>query len=415
MKKVSRNVLNSEKMIASLDQGDLNHANRYFKKALADDDAETLLSLAQYLESIGFLPQAKEIYLQELASYPEVAINLAQIAAEDGQLEEAFGYLDRISSEEENYLSALMVMADLYDMEGLSDVARGKMLEAWQISEEPLVLFGLAELDYQLANYDQAIKEYAQLDNREILEATGISTYQRIGRAYAGLGKFEAAVEFLEKAVQIEYDDATVFELASILYDQEDYQKANLYFKQLDTMNPDFEGYEYVYALSLHAEHKIEEALKLAQQGLSKNEFDSRLLLLASQLSYENHDSRTAEKYLLSAKDLAEDLEDVLMRLSNLYLEEERYPDVLALEQEDIDSVLTKWNLAKAYQALDREEEALEHFQAIAEDLKDNPEFLQDYAYILREFGYRDQARQIAQHYLELIPDDMNMAEFLED
>ncbi|WP_019793539.1 tetratricopeptide repeat protein, partial [Streptococcus sobrinus] len=299
--------------------------------------------------------------------------------------------------------------------EGLSDVARGKMLEAWQISEEPLVLFGLAELDYQLANYDQAIKEYAQLDNREILEATGISTYQRIGRAYAGLGKFEAAVEFLEKAVQIEYDDATVFELASILYDQEDYQKANLYFKQLDTMNPDFEGYEYVYALSLHAEHKIEEALKLAQQGLSKNEFDSRLLLLASQLSYENHDSRTAEKYLLSAKDLAEDLEDVLMRLSNLYLEEERYPDVLALEQEDIDSVLTKWNLAKAYQALDREEEALEHFQAIAEDLKDNPEFLQDYAYILREFGYRDQARQIAQHYLELIPDDMNMAEFLED
>ena len=103
------------------------------------------------------------------------------------------------------------------------------------------------------------------------------------------------------------------------------------------------------------------------------------------------------------------------MRLSNLYLEEERYPDVLTLEQEDIDSVLTKWNLAKAYQALDREEEALEHFQAIAEDLKDNPEFLQDYAYILREFGYRDQARQIAQHYLELIPDDMNMAEFLED
>ncbi|WP_032795520.1 tetratricopeptide repeat protein, partial [Streptococcus sobrinus] len=311
-------MLNSEKMIASLDQGDLNHANRYLKKALADDDAETLLSLAQYLESIGFLPQAKEIYLQELASYPEVAINLAQIAAEDGQLEEAFGYLDRISPEDENYLSALMVMADLYDMEGLSDVAREKMLEAWQISEEPLVLFGLAELDYQLANYDQAIKEYAQLDNREILEATGISTYQRIGRAYAGLGKFEAAVEFLEKAVQIEYDDATVFELASILYDQEDYQKANLYFKQLDTMNPDFEGYEYVYALSLHAEHKIEEALKLAQQGLSKNEFDSRLLLLASQLSYENHDSRTAEKYLLSAKDLAEDLEDVLMRLSNL-------------------------------------------------------------------------------------------------
>ncbi|WP_165329132.1 tetratricopeptide repeat protein [Streptococcus tangpeifui] len=406
-------MLNSEKMIASLDQGDLEHANKYFKRALAQDDAETLLSLAQYLESIGFLPQAKEIYLQELAAYPEVAINLAQIAAEDGEIEEAFGYLDTIDPEDPNYLSALMVMADLYDIEGLTDVAREKMLEASQISEEPLIIFGLAELDYQLGNFDQAIKEYAQLDNREILGTTGVSTYQRIGRAYASLGKFEAAVEFLEKAVQIEYEDATVFELATILYDQEEYQKANLYFKQLDTMNPDFEGYEYVYALSLHEEHKIEEALKLVQQGLSKNEFDSQLLLLASQLSYENHDSKAAETYLLSAKDLAEDLEDVLMRLSNLYLEEERYQGVLALEQEDIDSVLTKWNLAKAYQALDQEEEALEHFQAIADDLKDNPEFLQDYAYILREFGYRDQARQIVQHYLELVPDDMNMAEFL--
>ena len=49
-------------------------------------------------------------------------------------------------------------------------------------------------------------------------------------------------------------------------------KKANVYFKQLDTMNPDFEGYEYVYAQSLHEENKTEEALRLVQKGLSKNE-----------------------------------------------------------------------------------------------------------------------------------------------
>ena len=95
------------------------------------------MELAEYLESIGFLPQAREIYLQERESYPEVNINLAQIATEDGDIEGAFLYLDAISPESEAYLSALLVMADIYDMEGLTDVAREKLLLASKISDDP--------------------------------------------------------------------------------------------------------------------------------------------------------------------------------------------------------------------------------------------------------------------------------------
>ena len=374
-------MLNSEKMVASIQKQDLEHADKYFKRALKEDDAETLLELAEYLESIGFLPQAREIYLQERESYPEVNINLAQIATEDGDIEGAFLYLDAISPESEAYLSALLVMADIYDMEGLTDVAREKLLLASKISDDPLVIFGLAEIELELGNFNQAIKEYAKLDNREILELTGISTYQRIGRAYASLGKFEAAIEFLEKTIEIEYDDGTIFELATILYDQGEYQKANVYFKQLDTMNPDFEGYEYIYAQSLHEENKTEEALRLVQKGLSKNEFDTNLLLTASQFSYELHDSKQAENYLLKAKDVAIDDEDVLMRLTNLYLEEKRYEDVVTLSRDNIDSVLTKWNIAKAYQALEADKKALNLYDELATDLSDNPEFLQAVSY----------------------------------
>lgn len=408
-------MLNSEKMVASIQKQDLEHADKYFKRALKEDDAETLLELAEYLESIGFLPQAREIYLQERESYPEVNINLAQIATEDGDIEGAFLYLDAISPESEAYLSALLVMADIYDMEGLTDVAREKLLLASKISDDPLVIFGLAEIELELGNFNQAIKEYAKLDNREILELTGISTYQRIGRAYASLGKFEAAIEFLEKTIEIEYDDGTIFELATILYDQGEYQKANVYFKQLDTMNPDFEGYEYIYAQSLHEENKTEEALRLVQKGLSKNEFDTNLLLTASQFSYELHDSKQAENYLLKAKDVAIDDEDVLMRLTNLYLEEKRYEDVVTLSRDNIDSVLTKWNIAKAYQALEADKKALNLYDELATDLSDNPEFLQDYAYILREFGQKEHAHQVAERYLQLVPDDVNMVGFLNE
>lgn len=47
---------NSEKMLVCLDQQDLDKADKYFKRALVQDDSETLLSLAAYLEGIGFFP-----------------------------------------------------------------------------------------------------------------------------------------------------------------------------------------------------------------------------------------------------------------------------------------------------------------------------------------------------------------------
>ncbi|HEP7244892.1 TPA: tetratricopeptide repeat protein [Streptococcus pyogenes] len=407
-------MLNSEKMIASLDQQDLAHAEKYFQKALKEDDADSLIALGEYLESIGFLPHAKRIYLQLADDYPELNINLAQIAAEDDAIEEAFLYLDKVSKDSPNYLSALLVMADLYDLEGLTEVAREKLLQAVAISSEPLVIFGLAEIDMSLQYFKEAIDYYAQLDNRQILELTGISTYQRIGRAYASLGKFEAAIEFLEKAVAIEYEDETVFELATLMYDQENYQKANLYFKQLETINPDYPGYEYGYALSPHEEHKTSEALRLVQQGLRKNAFDSQLLLLASQLSYELHDRQNAENYLLQAKEVAVDDEEILMRLVTLYFDAERFEEVIALNRETIDNVLTKWTIAKAYHALEQEEVALALYNEISADLAENPEFLQDYAYLLREFGQFHKAIQMATAYLRQVPDDVNMQDFLD-
>lgn len=403
---------NSEKMLSAIEAQDLVQAEQWFEKALLEDSDSILLDLGEYLESIGFFLQAKRIYNKLAPLYPQVNLNLAAIASEDGDLEEAFGYLEEISSNDPWYVNALLIKADLYQMEGLPDVAREKLVEASQLSDDPIITFGMAEIDFELGNFTQAIKEYASLDNRTIYEQTGISTYQRIGVSYASLGKFEAAIEFLQKAIELEYDESTVFELAVILYDQEYYQKANLYFKQLDTLSPDFEGYEYIYAMSLHADNRAEEALFMAQQGLNKNPFDSQLALLASQVSYELHDTEKAESYLLDAWDNADDLEEIALRLTNLYLEQERYEDILDLEDQDWDNVLTRWNIARSYQALEDIEKARELYGELHRDLRDNPEFLEEYIYLLRECGELERAKQEAQHYLSLVPDDSVMQEF---
>ena len=405
---------NSQQMLQALEEQDLVKAEHYFVKALENDSSDLLYELATYLEGIGFYPQAKEIYLKIVEDFPEVNLNLAAIASEDGQIEEAFAYLEEIQADSDWYVSALALKADLYQMEGLTDVAREKLLEALTYSEDPLLILGLAELDSELENYQEAIQGYAQLDNRSIYEQTGISTYQRIGFAYAQLGKFETAIEFLEKALELEYDDLTAFELASLYFDQEEYQKAVLYFKQLDTISPDFEGYEYGYSQALHKEHQVQEALRIAKQGLEKNPFETRLLLAASQFSYELHDASGAENYLLTAKEDAEDTEEILLRLATIYLEQERYEDILDLQSEEPENLLTKWMIARSYQEMDDLDTAYELYQELAGDLKDNPEFLEHYIYLLRELGYFEEAKVNAQAYLKLVPDDVQMQELFE-
>ena len=405
---------NSQQMLQALEEQDLTKAEHYFVKALENDPSDLLYELATYLEGIGFYPQAKEIYLKIVEDFPEVHLNLAAIASEDGQIEEAFAYLEEIQADSDWYVSALALKADLYQMEDLTDVAREKLLEALSYSEDPLLILGLAELDRELENYQEAIQGYAQLDNRTIYEQTGISTYQRIGFAYAQLGKFETATEFLEKALELEYDDLTAFELASLYFDREEYQKAVLYFKQIDTISPGFEGYECGYSQALHKEHQVQEALRIAKQGLEKNPFETRLLLAASQFSYELHDASGAENYLLTAKEDAEDTEEILLRLATIYLEQERYEDILDLQSEEPENLLTKWMIARSYQEMDDLDTAYELYQELAGDLKDNPEFLEHYIYLLRELGHFEEVKVNAQAYLKLVPDDVQMQELIE-
>ena len=150
----------------------------------------------------------------------------------------------------------------------------------------------------------------------------------------------------------------------------------------------------------------------MLEKGLAKNEFDQTLLLLASQYAYESHDRQVAESYLLKARESAEDLDEISLRLSNLYLEQESYEDVVALASEELENVLARWNIAKAYQAMEENEKALHLFDQLKEDLAENPEFLLDLIEVLRQEGALSEAKIWAGRYPNLVPDDMTMQEF---
>ena len=95
-------------------------------------------------------------------------------------------------------------------------------------------------------------------------------------------------------------------------------------------------------------------------------------------------------------------------------MEQERFEDIIALQSQEPENLLTKWMIARSYQEIEDLDRAYELYQELSSDLKDNPEFLEQYTYLLRELGYFEEAKKQAEAYLKLIPDDIQMQELLE-
>ena len=390
------------------------------EKALQVDSAELLADLAEYLSMMGFSSESRQVYeaiSQENTANTDIILNLAEMKVDDGDLDGALALLYQVASTDDNYVAALVMIADLYQLDGVWEAALEKLQETSTISDSPLVSFAIAELHYNQANWQEAIDYFAKLSQRQILELTKVSIYQRIGTAYASLGEFENAEKFLEKSLEINHDDTVLFELAQISAVLGEHKRAIDYFKQLDALAPDFDGYAYPYAQALIEENEFDSAFAVAKDGLSKNPTDVPLLHLTSRIAYALHDLKASETYLVQALDLAELHDETIFLLSNLYLLQADYEAVINLAPLlDDDHALARWNIAKAYGELEQDKEALAIYDEINQSvLADNPEFLLDYAHILIRNGRASDAKLSLTQYLASVPDDENAQELFNE
>ena len=410
----------SENVVELLHAGQFDQMATEIEKALQVDSAELLADLAEYLSMMGFSSESRQVYeaiSQENTANTDIILNLAEMKVNDGDLDGALALLYQVASTDDNYVAALVMIADLYQLDGVWEAALEKLQETSTISDSPLVSFAIAELHYNQANWQEAIDYFAKLSQRQILELTKVSIYQRIGTAYASLGEFENAEKFLEKSLEINHDDTVLFELAQISAVLGEHKRAIDYFKQLDALAPDFDGYAYPYAQALIEENEFDSAFAVAKDGLSKNPTDVPLLHLTSRIAYALHDLKASETYLVQALDLAELHDETIFLLSNLYLLQADYEAVINLAPLlDDDHALARWNIAKAYVELEQDTAALAIYDEIDQSvLADNPEFLLDYAHILIRNGRANDAKLSLTQYLASVPDDENAQELFNE
>lgn len=413
----------SEKTLELLEAGQIEEAGKEFGRALRRDDDQMIYSLAEELYSLGFSRQAKRAYEKLLERYPDedsIRTALADIEISDGHDDRALELLSEIAPDSDAYLEALLVSADLYQTQGMFDVSEQKLLEARRLApDETVIQFGLAELYFNIKEYRKAAQCYLDLVKSGVLEFSKVNLVSRLGLSYAGFGRLETALGYLEQIPEEELDADTRFQLAFIQFQQKDYEDAQKNFERLRDTNPDYSTlYPYLTEIYEHDDN-LAQALRTAQEGLAVDEFNTSLYEKAAGLSGKCGNPDKALEYLKKAVEIDPDDLTLVVELSTLLTDLGRHEENVSLvsrylEDDEVDSQLY-WNLGRSYAALDRYDDAVRYYEAAGRDLGDSPEFLRDAAFFYRNAGERERALSCADRALGMCADDYDLAMLKEE
>ncbi len=413
----------SEKMLDQLSSGQLDDAKKSFASALRHDDDDMLYSLAEELYGLGFVRQAQRTYLKLLERYPDedqLRTALADIAIDEGNNDEALSYLDQIKPESNAYVQSLLVAADLYQTQELFEVSEQKLIEAYnQAPEEPVVLFALAEFYYMMGQYETAIPYYFSLIEQGETNFAQVDLAGRLGISYAQSGKFETAIGYL-KQVKPEFQSSDIrFQTGFTQLQLKQYETAIEVFKDLQEQDPQ---YATVYPYLAQAYEKLErysEALTALQEGLGVDQYNEQLYQQAAAVASHLDDEDLMERYLSKAHGLDPENIAITIEYSNLLLKRRKYAQNIELLLPAVKSDQTDpqiyWNLAVSYRDQDQYDQAQKYYDAALPYFNDQPEFVKQTVYFYREMGQRETMLEQLKKYVQLVPDDSEMALLLEE
>lgn len=413
-----------ERMLDELALGQVDEAKKSFASSLRHDDDDTIYSLAEELYALGMSNQAKRAYEKLLERYPDedqLRTALADIAIDEDDTDAAMTYLADIKPTSNAYLESLMVLADLYQSEGLYEPAESKLKEAYSLApEEPVIGFALAEYYFASAKYQEAVGYYRDLLKSGDRYFSGTDIASRIGVAYALVGDVKNALAYLEQIKPTQLTPDVRFQLA-MLYasDEETHQKAIDAFEELMDIDSSYATlYEPLGNLYEHAQQD-EDALRTYQAGLAVDQFNTKLVERAAILSERLGSSEQAESLYQDGlrnnpgdTTLTLDYSDWLVLQGKHTENISLLNDYLADEESDIDPIMYR-NLAQSYTALEDYEMATQYWQAAVPLFIDDANFLREAFFYFRENGNRELALETLTRYVDLIPTDLEMSETL--
>lgn len=412
----------AETALDQLEKGQLEAFKKQYALSLRHDDDDTLFSLGEELYSLGFLNQSRRIYEKLLKKYPdedELRTNLADIAIDEDKNDEALDYLNQVKPDSPAYVESLMVAADLYQTQELFEVSEQKLLTAKKLApDEPVITFALAELYFTMREFRKAIPLYLDLITAGTTELSKVNLVERLGVAYANAGRFEQAIGYLKQIHPGDMTPDVKFETAFTYLQLKERTTAIRLFEELKDSDAHYTSLYPYLGQALEAENRLPEALKALQEGLGVDQYNEKLWLQAAHVATRLDDEALAEKYLTHGHQLDSDDLSAVIQLSNLYVKQERWQENVDLVQpyvksDDADPQLY-WNLAISAEHQEDFAAARKYYDAAQPFFMDQADFLKPAIYFYREEGASDQVIKLLHAYLQVVPDDDEMALMLE-
>ncbi|MBR2075809.1 MAG: tetratricopeptide repeat protein, partial [Exiguobacterium sp.] len=292
-----------------------------------------------------------------------------------------------------------------YQSQGLDEVAVKKLLEALEKNpDEPLLIYGLAELYASTGSFEQAIPLYARLPKMKL--PAEIDYQADYAEALTMVGSFEEALEEYERATHRDLN--TVFGHAMTAHRIGREEVAIKQFKELQAMDPDFTSLYLPYTEALDAIGQTEEAIEIVDQGITRDDYNDELRHVKARLLLKLGNRDGAIKELREALVLnPESLQATELLLSILF-EAGEFDDVLetidALEDHTTSPLMT-WYKAKAKYELEAYDEAVSLYASIEPMMKEDVSFVTEWATLLIEEGRRQDARRVVEQSLALVVD----------
>ncbi|MEJ6348391.1 tetratricopeptide repeat protein [Holzapfeliella sp. He02] len=412
----------SEQVLHNLSDNNLEEAQTNLKYAFKEDDSETLSSLAEELYAMGFTDQSQQVYRFLIKQHPKediFKVFLGELLLNENQETEGLSYLYEITEESDAYLQALLVLADYYQTEGVFEAAEQKLKEAHQIDpEEPVIIFGLAELYYSMGQFQPASEYYSLLLDGGENYIANTNIQKRLGLALAKMGDYEEALNELKELNDLEKDTEVNYQLGLLSLQVNDDKQAENYLMAVVDEMPDYISAYAPLAMAQQHLGKNEEALNTAQAGLSYTEFDEALYQIAGEAALYLKQFDTAQKIFEKGLAINEDSQVLKAGLSQTYLRQKSYQaeiDFLTQLDEDQLTPQMNWDLAKAYQETEQFEQAKAQYLLAYRAFSTDTDFLKQMLEFAQELADRELQILLMQQYLKVNPDDLQMQNDLDD
>ncbi|MDF2855445.1 MAG: hypothetical protein K0Q87_1296 [Neobacillus sp.] len=390
------------KIITLLENGQHNEAIDEYNVVLTNGKPDEKFLLAEELFEFGFLTEAKSLVNSLLEIYPEegeLLVMLGEILVEAGDDEQAILELEKISEQDPSFGQSLLLLADLYQVQGLNEVCERKLLHAKQIlPEEVIIDFALGELFSEQGEVEKAIKSY-EIVLKEHNEIAGVSLHQRIAELLSASGAFEEALGHYDKALEDKLEINTLFGYAFTALQAGYNQTAIEKFEELRGLDPEYHSLYLHLAKAYEREEDMANSLKTIEEGIRQDEFNKELFFYGGKIAIKLGKTEKAENYFRESLALDPGFTEAALTLNKLFFHHERYEDVIdlisQLEYVEDEEPQLLWDAALAYNKLDEFSYALDKYESAYTFFKDNEIFLTDYGYFLIEEGKNDRAAEV--------------------